>query len=237
MTSVSEEGTPIVEDDTSIRDEGTSITHKDSDEEKDDHILLDDFVDEDLLTEEESLLSTEQLEERFGRAKELKDSGNKEYQEDKTEDSIKSYTKALQLCPLKEKEYRAILYGNRAAAKIKFGAKENAVMDCTKSLEYNSNYMKSLIRRAKLYEELDKLDEALKDYKQIFELDPSNREAFGATQRLPPLINERNEKLKEEMFGKLKDLGNLCLRPFGLSTNNFQLQPTETGGYTINFKQ
>jgi len=222
-----------------ITPEGDNEDDDDDDKEfKDaDTILLDDFVDEDFMKEEESSLTEEKLKERFEKAKESKDQGKEEYKAEQYENSIKSYTRALLICPLCEKEYRAILYGNRAAAKIKFGAKDGAVMDCTKSLEYKPNYMKSLVRRSQLYEEMDKLDEALEDYKKIFEMDPSNKDAYYATQRLPPLINERNEKLKTEMMGKLKDLGNMVLRPFGLSTNNFQLQPTDAGGYTINFKQ
>lgn len=101
--------------------------------------------------------------------------------------------------------------------------------------------MDVFFRRAKMYEETDKLDEALDDYKKIAELDggSANGEAArAACCRLPPIIAERNEKLKTEMLGKLKDLGNMILKPFGLSTNNFQMQQDPTSGsYSVNFNQ
>ncbi|KAG5662852.1 hypothetical protein KAF25_005270 [Fusarium avenaceum] len=54
---------------------------------------------------------------------------------------------------------------------------------------------------------------------------------------LPPRVKVAQEKEMGEMWGKLKDLGNGILKPFGLSTNNFQMVKDEnSGGYSMNFQ-
>ncbi|XP_055610460.1 tetratricopeptide repeat protein 1 isoform X2 [Uranotaenia lowii] len=196
-----------------------------------------DYVDDKMQAEwEESLPEQEKLDNKE-RADELKAKGNELFKEGDYEKSAKMYTAALRLCPVRYAAERSILYANRAAAKTKLNFKPSAIADCTKAIQHNPKYLKALLRRATLYEEADKLDESLEDFKQILELDPSNAEARAAQQRLPPKIQERNEALKEEMVGKLKDLGNMILRPFGLSTQNFELkQDPSTGSYSVNFK-
>ena len=223
----------------------------------------DDLIDEDSQRDYECGLSEEELEANKTKADELKQQGNELFKQGEHSRSLDLYTQALRLCPLDRKEARAILYANRAAAKAKLDRKQSALEDCTKALEYNPHYLKALLRyrttgwttvavvqtplsnhlsiftrRANLYEETDKLDESLEDYRKVLELEPGNGEAQSAQVRLPPKIAERNERLKEEMMGKLKDLGNMILRPFGLSTQNFEMkQDPQTGSYSINFNQ
>lgn len=74
----------------------------------------------------------------------------------------------------------------------------------------------NFFRRATSYEVIDKLDESLADFKKVLELDPSSNEAQAAVIRLPPLIEERNEKLKTEVMGKLKDLGNHFFKGYSI---------------------
>lgn len=195
---------------------------------------------DDEIPDEEPLqnLSEEEQEKNHEVTLELKSQGNNEFKEERYLESAKLYTKAIKICPIKYPIDRSILFANRAAAKAKLGRNKSAIEDCTKAIELNDKYLKAYLRRAALYEETDKLDESLADYNKLLELDPSHKDALQAQIRLPPKINERNEKLKTEMFGKMKDLGNLILRPFGLSTENFQVnQDPNTGSYSVNFKQ
>ncbi|XP_066601215.1 tetratricopeptide repeat protein 1 [Prorops nasuta] len=194
-----------------------------------------------VLKERELTLSEKEKDELRKEAEKLKNEANLLFNEGNYVDATNLYTKGLSICPLLYNKDRAILYANRAAAKSKSlptAEKNLAVADCTKAIELDNNYVKAYIRRALLLEEIEKLDEAFEDYKKVLALDPAHTEANLAIQRLPPLIQERNEKLKEEMMGKLKDLGNLVLRPFGLSTSNFEVQKDpNSGGYSVKFNQ
>lgn len=49
-------------------------------------------------------------------------------------------------------------------------------------MELDGEYTKVVLRRATLQEEEDLLDEALKDYQRVLELDPSSQEAIEAVQ-------------------------------------------------------
>jgi len=194
--------------------------------------------------EEESLLSQDELLNLKEQSIHLKDEGNCNFKKRDFTEAVSLYTEALKKCPLLYELELSTLHSNRAAARhhlaITDDDRKAVLADCNKSIELNPTYLKPLIKRAVIQRELgsEHLDESLADYKRIVELDPNNTIAKHAIFELTAEIEARNEKLKLEMMGKLKDLGNLCLKPFGLSTENFQLnQNPDTGGYSVNFKQ
>merc|ERR1712142_632119 len=186
----------------------------------------------------EEIESEEVKIQKHEEALEFKENGNLEFRESRFQNAADLYYKGLVTCPKSYPKTRSILHANRGACFAKLDMNDAAVENCTSALELDAHYTKARLRRAQLYEKMEKLDEALKDYNEILSYDRSCKEAYLAAQRLPDQINERNEKLKNEMFSKLKDLGNTCLKPFGLSTDNFQVnQDPNSGGYSINFKK
>lgn len=76
------------------------------------------------------------------------------------------------------------------------------------------------------------------DYDKILELEPSLTSYRVKRADLAKRIDERNEKLKQEMLGKLKDVGNKILGKFGMSVDNFKMvKDPATGGYSIKFEK
>lgn len=171
------------------------------------------------------------------RAEELKKEGNSLYLEGAFQAAIDKYLLALAAAPPNCLE-RATYYGNMAASQLKLQRYRDAIESCTSALEINGTYVKVLVRRSAALEEIDDLEHALTDAKKVLEIDPNLTWAQQSIARLEPRVKERQEKMKEEMLGKLKDLGNTILGKFGMSLDNFKAEKDpQTGSYSIQFKQ
>ncbi|KAL8209453.1 hypothetical protein R6Q57_006185 [Mikania cordata] len=166
--------------------------------------------------------------------------GNKLFGDGSYEEALLKYDYAIQLAPemSSSSEIRSICHNNRATCFFKQGKYQDTVKECTKALELNPTYMKALIRRGEAHEKLENYDEAIADMKKILELDPSNYQCRKTIVRLEPLAMEKREKMKEEMLGKLKDMGNSILGRFGMSVDNFKaVKDPNTGSYSISFQR
>jgi hypothetical protein len=71
------------------------------------------------------------------------------------------------------------------------------------------------------------------------QLSPLDRNTVQkALRQLPPRLEDAKQKEMGEMISKLKQLGNGILKPFGLSTDNFNMVKDEkTGGYSLQFNK
>lgn len=217
---------------------GKSVFNEEDAEEEDSNANDPYYIDVELLEKEFAELSEAELEEKLKVAQEFKACGNVLFKDDKFPEALEEYTKALRSCPLKFEKERSVFHSNRSICYSRMSDDLKCIKECTQSIELNPKFVKPLLRRAECNQTLDKLDEVLNDYKKLCELDPINISYQRKCMELEETIKARNEKLKEEMMGKLKDLGNMCLKPFGLSTNNFQfVQDPATGSYSVNFSQ
>lgn len=130
-----------------------------------------------------------------------------------------------------------------AAARIDKLADSGHTLDEVRKLQ-----VKLLMRRAKARGELGgwaALQGAEEDYRVLLLpgmakfLSPADaRTVRESGARLAPRLNAARDAEMAEMMGKLKGLGNSILKPFGLSTDNFQFVKDEkSGGYSMNFDQ
>ncbi|XP_062078512.1 uncharacterized protein LOC133783012 [Humulus lupulus] len=176
----------------------------------------------------------------LAQANDAKLEGNQFYSSGQFEEALSKYELALQLAPemTSSVEICSTCHSNRAICYLKMGKYEETVKECTKALELNPSYIKALLRRGEAHEKLEHFEEAIADMKKILDLDPSNDQARKSIHRLEPLAEEKREKMKEEMIGKLKEMGNSLLGRFGMSVDNFKaVKDPNTGSYSVSFQR
>ncbi|XP_021731406.1 tetratricopeptide repeat protein 1-like [Chenopodium quinoa] len=189
----------------------------------------------------EDALDDDQLKQRaLAQANDAKVEGNTLFKDGQFEDALLKYESALQVAPEMPEsvELRSICHSNRGICYLKLGKYDETVKECSKAIELNPTYVKALLRRGEAYEKLERYEEAISDMKKIMEVEPSNDQARRNIVRLEPLAREKMEKMKEEMIGKLKDVGNNILGRFGMSVDNFKaVKDPNTGSYSISFQR
>ncbi|KYM83973.1 Mitochondrial import receptor subunit TOM70 [Atta colombica] len=97
------------------------------------------------------------------RAQKYKNEGNVYFKTKKYNEAIAEYTKAIDICPMENKDELATFYQNRAAAYEQLEKYSSVKADCTKALELNPKYIKALLRRARVLEQAGDLETAFKD--------------------------------------------------------------------------
>ncbi|RCI09023.1 hypothetical protein L249_4977 [Ophiocordyceps polyrhachis-furcata BCC 54312] len=105
--------------------------------------------------------------------------------------------------------------------------------------------IKALLRRARARSQAggwQNLSAAEEDYRALAAMPgltaADARSVRAQLKALPPRTKAAQEAEMSEMWGKLRHLGDGILKPFGLSTQNFQMVKDEkTGGYSVNFNQ
>ncbi|KAI9672018.1 MAG: hypothetical protein M1829_004562 [Trizodia sp. TS-e1964] len=169
--------------------------------------------------------------------------------------AIESYTSALRLCPTYLSSPIAILHSNLAACHLQLQQwpdAQTAADACLAALEnavasdaHEQLKAKARLRRAKARENIggwSALQGALDDYSALEKMPcvvgAERRLVLAQLAKLPPKVKVAQELEVGEMMGKLKQLGNGILKPFGLSTDNFNVVKDEkSGGYSMQFNQ
>uniref|UniRef100_A0A1A9WAJ5 SGTA homodimerisation domain-containing protein n=1 Tax=Glossina brevipalpis TaxID=37001 RepID=A0A1A9WAJ5_9MUSC len=104
-------------------------------------------------------------------AETIKNEGNRLMKEGKYNEALLQYNRAITYDPK-----NPIFYCNRAAAYIRLGENERAVIDCKSALVYNPNYGKAYGRLGIAYSNLVKYEEAQQAYSKAIELEPDNQD-------------------------------------------------------------
>ncbi|KAK4760134.1 hypothetical protein SAY87_023265 [Trapa incisa] len=125
-------------------------------------------------------------------SQELKDEGNKLFQKHDHEGAMLKYEKALKLLPMNHIDV-AYLRSNMAGCYMQLGIGEypRAINQCNLALQVSPKYSKALLKRAKCYEALNRLDLALRDVNIVLSMEPNNQSALEISSSVKRAMSEK----------------------------------------------
>ncbi|KAL3330113.1 hypothetical protein AABB24_034129 [Solanum stoloniferum] len=127
-------------------------------------------------------------------SQELKEEGNKLFQKHDHEGSMLKYEKALNLLPPNHIDV-AYLHTNMAACYMQIGLGDypRAITECNLALQVVPKYTKALLKRAKCYQSLNRLELALRDVNLVLSIEPNNLTALD----IAGALEQKGVKIEE----------------------------------------
>ncbi|PIN20325.1 Myosin assembly protein/sexual cycle protein [Handroanthus impetiginosus] len=131
-------------------------------------------------------------------SQELKDEGNRLFQKRDYESAMLKYEKAIKLLPRNHIDV-SYLRSNMAACYMQLGISEypRAIHECNLSLEVTPKYSKALLKRARCYEALNRLDLARRDVGTVLKMEPNNLMAIEIAERVEKTIEMQGSRQNE----------------------------------------
>ncbi|XP_022750294.1 protein PHOX4-like [Durio zibethinus] len=135
-------------------------------------------------------------------SQELKEEGNRLFQKRDHEGAMLKYEKALNLLPRNHIDV-AYLRSNMAACYMQMGLGEypRAISECNLALEVSPKYSKALLKRARCYEALNRLDLAYRDVYNVLTIEPNNLSALEVLDSVKKAMDENGITVNENELG------------------------------------
>lgn len=157
---------------------------------------------------------------------EIKERANTYFRSGEFEEAISLYLEAAEQA---ESELKAVCFGNISLCYYNLEEFEKSLEFTEKALELKADYVKVRERKIRILMLQGRVKDAKEELGKGEVVEELKKEVEATAAK-------EFEKEKDEMLGKLKDLGNNILGKFGLSLDNFKVQQGAGGGYNINFQ-
>ncbi|CAL0307091.1 unnamed protein product [Lupinus luteus] len=131
-------------------------------------------------------------------SQELKGEGNKLFCRRDLEGALIKYEKALTLLPKNHVDV-SNLRSSMAACYMQLGLSEypRAIHECDLALEVTPNYIIALLKRARCYKDLNRLDLALRDVRTVVKMDPNNVTALDLYESVKNALEEKGLRVSD----------------------------------------
>jgi len=142
--------------------------------------------------------------DRKAEAETLKNDGNRLMKEEKYQEALNAYGRAIGLDAT-----NPVFYCNRAAAFSRVGEYQKAVDDCNQAIRYDANYGKAYGRLGLAYSKMNRHQEAINAYKNAIRIEPDNQDYKNNMEVTQQRLEEQQQGAAPAGLGGMPGFGGL----------------------------